>query len=417
MHILWLKTELLHPLDKGGRIRTYHVLSALRRQHQITYLTLDDGTGGADALSRAVEYCDDLIRIPFRTAQRGSLRFYAELAANLGSSLPYAVARYRSDRMRAAIIEAVRDRRPDVIVCDFLTPSVNIPEHLSVPTVLFQHNVEAAIWRRHRDVAKHAVKRRYMNQQWRRMVDYERAQTRRVDHVVAVSEEDLATFTNSYAVRSGSVTPTGVDTTFYRPRPGQCSIAGEIVFVGSLDWMPNEDAVLFFADEILPRIQRVIQNARLTIVGRRPGPAVRALAVRASGIEVTGTVPDVRPYLERAAVVVVPLRIGGGTRLKIYEAMAMERAVVSTTIGAEGLPVRHGDELLVADTPQDFADSVVSLLREPVQAAALGVRAARRVRSEFDWTHVAGAFAEICNKVRKPTQDPLGTGKAIWQRV
>src|SRR5438105_5915852 len=255
MRILWLKTELLHPLDKGGRIRTYHVLSALRQQHHVTYLTLDDGSAGADAVSRAAEYCDELIRIPFHASQRGSLRFYIELAANLCSSLPYAVARYRSSDMRQAIGKAVRNGSPDVVICDFLVPSINLPDSLRAPTVLFQHNVEAAIWGRHRDVATHIVKRRYMHEQWRRMYEYERAQTRRVDHVVAVSEQDLATFAMEYGVRSGSVAATGVDTAFFRARPGQSPVPGEIVFVGSLDWMPNEDALLFFAEQILPRIR------------------------------------------------------------------------------------------------------------------------------------------------------------------
>ena len=152
MHLLWLKTELLHPIDKGGRIRTYSMLRALKRRHQVTYLTLDNGLAAPDAAARALEYCHELIRIPFVEAPRGSPRFWMELAANLGSSLPYAVSKYRSDAMRRAIEDAVRTRAIDVVVCDFLFPSQNVPDRLPCRTVLFQHNVEAAIWKRHADV-------------------------------------------------------------------------------------------------------------------------------------------------------------------------------------------------------------------------------------------------------------------------
>jgi hypothetical protein len=159
MHILWVKTELLHPVDKGGRIRTYNMLRALREQHRVTYLTLDDGLAAPDAAERASEYADALIRIPFRSAPKRSPRFWAELAMNTASRLPYAVAKYRSAAMEAAIRDAVARGDVDLLVCDFLAPSLNVPDGLPVPTVLFQHNVEAQIWQRHAEVRAGALAR------------------------------------------------------------------------------------------------------------------------------------------------------------------------------------------------------------------------------------------------------------------
>jgi sugar transferase (PEP-CTERM/EpsH1 system associated) len=401
VHILWIKTELLHPVDKGGRIRTYNMLRELVRTHRVTYLTLDDGDASPDAVERAREYATEVVRVPFRTRPKRSAGFYAELVANLASPLPYAVAKYRSAAMRRAVEERVARGDVDVVVCDFLFPAIDVPSGLPVPTVLFQHNVEAMIWERHAANARNPLARAYMGEQWRRMKAYERAECNRFDHVVAVSEVDRETFARDYGVEQVSAVPTGVDTDFFRPTGRVERRPHELVFTGSMDWLPNEDAILHFADAVLPLVRKRVPDATLTVVGRSPTPRVKALSQRDPAVEVTGSVPDVRPYLERAAAFVVPIRIGGGTRLKIFEAMSMGKPVVSTAVGAEGLPVVHGETALIADEPQAMADAVVSLLTDPESAATLGRRADEWVRAEFGWGRVAAIFAETCAAVAR----------------
>ena len=358
MHILWIKTELLHPVDKGGRIRTYQMLRALKGEHRVTYLTLDDGTAAPDALERASEYADEVVTVPFRPPAKGTAGFYADLLRNAFSGLPYAVARYRSAALEAEIRRLVRTAGVDVVVCDFLAPSLNVPDGLGVPTVLFQHNVEAMIWERHAKVAANPVKKRYMGEQWRRMLRHERAECRRFDHVIAVSAQDAAVFRDEFGVRGVSDVPTGVDTEFFRPSGAVEREPRDIVFTGSMDWMPNEDAIRWFTAEILPLVRERVPDVTLTVVGRNPPASIRQLGETDPRVRVTGSVPDVRPYIERAAAFVVPIRVGGGTRLKIFEAMAMERTVISTTVGAEGLPVRDGVDSIIADDPRAFADNV-----------------------------------------------------------
>jgi sugar transferase (PEP-CTERM/EpsH1 system associated) len=414
VHILWLKTELLHPVDKGGRIRTYNMLRALRREHRVTYLTLDDGSAAPDAAERAAEYCHDLVRVPFATAPKRSVRFFAELAANVLSPLPYAAAKYRSPAMREAVERAVRSGNVDVVVCDFLFPSVNVPDGLGVPTVLFQHNVEAMIWERHAAVAGDPVKQRYMREQWRRMRRHEAAECRRFDHVVAVSPQDAEVFARDYGVTASDV-PTGVDTDYFRPSGREAARPNNLVFTGSMDWMPNEDAVLWFADAILPRVRVRVPDATLTVVGRHPPPRVRALAESGQGVEVTGSVPDVRPYMERAAAFVVPIRIGGGTRLKVFEAMAMEKPLISTPVGAEGLPLRDGVDAILAAEPDAFADAVVAVLGDQVRARALAASGADLVRTRYGWDRVAEQFAAACAATaarggRAPAAAPRAAG-------
>lgn len=412
MHILWLKTELLHPVDKGGKIRTYQMLQQLKSLHRVTYLCLDDGSAAADAEQRAMEYCHDVVRVPFAAPAKGTIGFYADLARNVFSPLPYALSRYRSEPMRAAIRQTVREQKVDLVVCDFLTPAVNLPDDLDVPILLFQHNVEAAIWERHAAVADQMVKKAYMREQWRRMRSFERHECRRVDHVVAVSDADRRLFEQDYGVTSCSAVATGVDTDYFRPSGTVERGANRLVFTGSMDWMPNEEGIAWFVRDVLPIVRATVPEAALAIVGRNPTTAVRALADAAPGIEVTGTVPDIRPYLEGASVVVVPLRVGGGTRLKIFEAMAMECAIVSTTIGAEGLPVTDGTDIRIADDAAGFAAAIVALLERPASIAALGAAAATHVRRRFGWGQVAADFAAACEATRASWQQRRAAGRA-----
>jgi glycosyltransferase involved in cell wall biosynthesis len=167
-----------------------------------------------------------------------------------------------------------------------------------------------------------------------------------------------------------------------------------------MDWFPNEDAVMYFTDAILPRIRQEIPNVSLTVVGRNPSARLRAMAAKA-GIQVTGTVDDVRPYVAEAAVYVVPLRVGGGTRLKIFEALAMEKAVVSTTVGAEGLPLIPGQHFLQADDPANFSHAVVSLLRDAERRHRIGSAGRRLVEERYSWPQVACEFEAYLEEVIK----------------
>ncbi|HJT21052.1 MAG TPA: glycosyltransferase [Nitrospira sp.] len=394
MRLLWLKTDLLHPIDKGGKIRTFCMLREMKKRHHVTYLALDDGTAAPDAVDRATEYCHDLIRIPHRTSAKLSPSFFSDLTRNLWSPLPYAVEKYRSALFcRTAAEESLR---ADVVVCDFLFPSVNLPGRLPRPSVLFQHNVEALIWRRHADMRR-GITKLYFREQWRRMRKFEAHACRKFDAIVAVSPQDRAMMEQDYGATAVGEIPTGVDTEYFRPGP-DASHPFHLVFTGSMDWLPNDDAMKYFVRDILPRIRAALPEVALTIVGRNPFPGVAALGREDSRITVTGRVEDVRPYVERASVYIVPLRIGGGTRLKVFEAMAMGKPVVSTSIGVEGLPVTDGTDLLIADDPDTFAQAVLKLLRDRAYAARLGAAAAEKARAQFGWAAAARSFLEVCER-------------------
>jgi glycosyltransferase involved in cell wall biosynthesis len=293
----------------------------------------------------------------------------------------------------------------DLLVCDFLFPSQNVPDGLPCRTVLFQHNVEAAIWKRHVQVRTNPLSRAYFAEQSRRMTRHEQRECSRFDSVVAVSRTDAEALEHEYGLRNVGDVPTGVDIGFFRPAGRAVQQPQELVFTGSMDWMPNEDGINWFVETVLPLIHERMPDVTLTVVGRNPPPGIAALSERDSRVRVTGTVPDIRPYLERASVSVVPLRVGGGTRLKIYEALAMERALVTTTIGAEGLPISHQRHAVIADDAQAFADAVVALLQDPTRARRIASEGARYVREHCGWDRAAEELAALlaAPPVKTPT--------------
>jgi sugar transferase (PEP-CTERM/EpsH1 system associated) len=389
MKILWLNTNLLLPLDKGGKLRTWHLMRHLATRHEITYVSFGEPDHDPADRDRMREVCTRIEVIPRADTPKGTLKFKAEAAAHILKRLPYAIGKYRSTAYRTVVQDLLTGGGFDLIVCDFLFPAVNLPRRLPCPAVIFTHNVESEIWRRHADTQPGWLSRALFRSQWRRMVRYEGRTLARFDLVLAVSDADRESFRARYGARASApiyVVPTGVDTDYFHPMPIRATPT-HLVFTGSMDWLPNEDGMRYFVRDILPLIRREEPGATFSIIGRAPTPAVRKLAEDA-GIEVTGRVDDVRPHVARGGIYVVPLRIGGGTRLKIFEAMAMGRAVVSTTIGAEGLPVTDGRDIVLADDPARFAEAVVRLMRDGTARAALE-HAARQAVEAYAWPVVA----------------------------
>ncbi|MGA8029541.1 MAG: glycosyltransferase, partial [Bryobacteraceae bacterium] len=355
MRILWVKTDFLHPTTRGGQIRTLEMLKELHQQHEIHYVAFEDPSN-PEGVRRSSEYSTRAYPVVHNVVSKRSIRFAGQLIAGLFSAVPVAGSRYRSSAMRETIARLISQQDFDAKVCDFLTPSVNIDDMSG--WVLFQHNVETLIWERHAKTALTPVHRAYFKLQARRMFEWERSVSRAASHVVTVSETDERVMCQRFGVTRISSVPTGVDVDYFErsikaPR-AQAPRAHDLVFVGSMDWMPNLDGMRWFLHEVFPLIRARKPDCRLAIVGRNPPPSLLAEA-KDPLITITGTVADVRPFLWESAVSIVPLRVGGGTRLKIFEAMASSTPVVSTTVGAEGLPVRTGTNIRIADTASDFA--------------------------------------------------------------
>lgn len=407
MNILWIKTGPLHPLDTGGKLRTYNMLRELSARHRISFLTLVSGRLRTDWKERAPEYCSEVIEVPWTEIPKSTAAFYMAVAANAAfSRYPYAVAKYRSPRMKRLVSRM--GRKADLVVCDFLAPSLNMGR-VPAPTLLFQHNVESQICERHFHAAR-GLKKLVFRNEWQRMMRYEYEACRRFDAVVTVSPNDSLILRNYFHLdRVLGHVPTGVDTEYFRPIEQIERRSHHLVFTGSMDWMPNEDAVLFFVDSIYPWIKQRIPDVTFTVAGRNPSPRIRELERTDPSIRVTGAVADIRPFMAEAAAMVLPLRIGGGTRIKIYEAMAMGLPIVSTSVGAEGLPLKGGVHLDMADDPVIFASAAGDLLLDPVRAKRISENGRNLVLRNFSWKVVAGVFENYC-RLLIDRHEAAGTG-------
>jgi len=393
MKILWVKADFLHPTTKGGRIRSLEILKRLHRRHEIHYVALDDPWAREGAsLARASEYCSQAYPIPHWAPAFHTTGFRMQALGAMFSNLPLAVFRFRSEAMKRQIEMLMRRERFDSVVCDFLFPASNIPDLGAC--VLFQHNVEAVLWGRLEKHARSRLRRLYFGSQARRLQPYEAAVCRAAKRVVAVSEPDATTMRSMYGASRVAAVPTGVDLDYFKPsqdvRP-----SGDLVFTGSMDWEPNVDGIHWFVDKVLPAIRRRRPNCSVTIAGRMPSRDIHRVARRDARIHVTGTVPDIRPYLWGSSVSIVPLRIGGGTRLKIYEAMAAKVPVVSTAVGAEGLDVRDGENIQIADAPAEFAERCIALLDDAVARKRMASVAWDRISSCYSWEVVSRKFEEL----------------------
>lgn len=400
MRILWVKAGKILPVDTGGRIRSFNILRHLAARNETVFLSYYAGARDERYENELRKIFPGAVTFP-SGAPEGKIAQAVHFALRVPISAPYAVSKFTSPSVRRSVFEVTREFKPDVAVCDFLSASLNFPAPLAIPSVLFQHNVENALWERQAKHEGNPVKKAIFSLEAAKMRKYEKATVARFHHVVAVSENDRALMAKMTDADNLTVVPTGVDVAAYRSEAGS-GARDNVMFLGSMDWPANIDGVEYFCEQIWPKVLAAVPQAKFQVVGRNPPRRILRLAN--DSVEIVGGVQSVMPFLREAPVFVVPLRVGGGTRLKIYEAMAAERAIVSTTVGAEGLDYRNGTDIVIADDPMVFANNVIELLKNPTRQRELG-RAAGETATRFDWSEVALEFESVLHR----TVDQFGT--------
>ncbi|MBI1749148.1 MAG: glycosyltransferase [Acidobacteria bacterium] len=384
----------LFPADAGGKIRTLNIFSRLADRVEIHAVSLADRERDAGPIAEMRKLFRSCTPVFWNETTTFSPAFYFKFLASRASRFPYFLEKYCVPEFRAAIEQVATREKCDVVLADFLQTAGAILDSPLRPRVIFQHNVEYVIRKRHWERETNALRKWLLRAEWEKAQAIEGEVCRTFDHVITVSEDDRRIIEGEFGVQHVSDLPTGVDLEFFRPQAAERR-RGNLVFVGSMDWHPNEDGIFWFVREVWPRVRREAPHASLTVVGKNPSARLKALAAEDAWVEITGTVEDVRPYLARAEAAVVPLRIGGGTRIKIFEAMSMERAVVSTTLGAEGLPVAPGRDILLEDEPEGFARAVTFLLGDASRRDAVARAAREKVVRDHGWESVAAKMEEI----------------------
>jgi glycosyltransferase involved in cell wall biosynthesis len=387
--------ELPYPPVSGKRIRTLGLIERLARRHRLTYVC--HRNADADEVHRASAHFAALgvrtLVVDRPVPPKSGPWFYARLAANLFSPFPYSVASHTSKALTQALRELARAEPVDLWHCEW-TPYARALADIPGRRVVMAHNVESVIWQRYHENATNPLERWYIGRQWQKFVRFEREALRRCDLTIAVSELDAERFRHDLEVPRVAVVDNGVDTDYFRP----LNIPREpntLLFLGSLEWRPNLDGVTQLLDRVFPAVRQLIPNARLLLVGRNPPESLRRAAARVPCVELHGNVPDVRPFLNRAGMLVVPLRIGGGSRLKILEALASGTPVVSTRIGAEGLHLDAGRHLDVVEDIDALAGAVVAAMRDPARAALQAEASRQQVLRLYDWEVLADRLEQL----------------------
>jgi polysaccharide biosynthesis protein PslH len=366
MRILFVSTNLPVPPTNGQAIRTLSIVQALASiGHKLSFVSFSNigWTGSLDALSA---YCVEVSLLERDLTMMSHSSGYLGRLGCLLCLKPYSIERFRSQEMRSKIQWFLTTIDFDLIVCDSLYALVNVPE-TAVPIVLNCHNVEYVIYQQYSRIETNVVKKSYAAIETHLMRASERRSCRRAAVAMTCSNNDRDTLGRLRPSLPIFVVPNAIDTDFYSTDEIHKSGNAEqvLLFQGGMDWYPNRDAVEFFARTILPKVRAEYPTVRFIVAGRNPPADFVARLGGICGVEFTGTVPDMRPYLSAATVVVVPLRFGSGTRIKILEACAAGKPIVSTRVGAEGLELEAGKEIILADDPAEFARSVVTLLGDP----------------------------------------------------
>jgi len=390
-HVLAIQPVLPFPPDDGGKIRYANLFRYLASDFRLTLLAFSTPESERK-YEPGTWYTEG--EIAFKTVRRQRMPLWRK-ALNPWRGMPHRTS-YHLDRNMARAVQATsRDDPPALVhVTQLYMAQYRTCLARPVAAIITLDDIETVKFERYlAHTQMNPLARLRAEIQRRRLRTLQNSLVAQCDACIAVSEHDKQVLQSLNLNMSLFVVPNGVDTNYFRPA-GQAETSRELVFTGFMLYEPNEDAMLYFVGEILPRIWRVHPETTLTIVGKLPSPAIVALAADLR-ITVTGYVEDTRPYVAEAAVYVVPLRIGSGTRIKILEAMAMGKTVVTTSVGCEGLQVEDGHDILVADPPGDFAQRVIWAMDHPQERKRIGWNARQTVESQFDWKMIARRQARI----------------------
>ena len=380
LRILMMTTSLPYPPNWGGGIRVYQFLRNLSRHHEVTLLTFatPEDKAKVEALEKV---CHAVHTVPPAFTEQVSKR--TTQLKSLFSPHSFTAGSITLPSMQAKL-DSLLAQNFDLIQVEF--------GHLSgydfgttAPVILDEHNIEYELLHRMYQSERTGFRRFYNWLEFKKYQREELALWKRVDACVFTSDRETTMLREQSPGIRATTAPNGVDIEYFQPSP-EVSDPNSLVFTGLISYRPNTDAVLYFAQEILPLIVQKRPQTVFNVVGMGPTPEVRRL--QGPNVNVTGEVPDVRPYITRSEVMVVPLRMGSGTRLKVLEGLAMGKPVVSTSVGCEGIDVRADEHLRIADTPQAFADAVIALQEEREAAQAMGRRGRALVESRYSWASI-----------------------------
>ena len=393
-NVLMLTPYLPYPPVSGGRMRTYSLVKRLAKDHEITLVCFGRPEERAFDLSPMEDYCKLIVveRPPSPSTAQAAIM-------TLTSIKPITMRLYRTEKMQQMLTKLIQENDFDVIHVESFYMQQNLPEEHGIPVLLSEPAIEHIAWWRHAQVAKPIFQRPGIALEALKMRRFGPQEWRKADVVGAMSEIDQEIIEKVGA--KAVLTPNGVDVDYFQPNTADQDNYTAI-FMGDYKYFPNTDGVLYFAEYILPLIQAKLPEFKLVLLGKDPSPEIQRMSDDPTiPINATGLVDDTRPYLTNAGVFVCPLRSGSGTRFKLMEALACGLPVVSTTIGCEGLNATNGEHMLIADSPEDFAEAVIRMMQDHTMARAMATAGRAWVVEHHAWEHSASLVSQAYQDLLK----------------
>lgn len=397
LNVLVIDELIPFPLDAGKTIRTWNLLKPLAKRHSLTLLC--HGNPRDPKIAAAKETLEAAgVRVDFAgpLPTPAGAKLYAQLLRNCFSGLPYSVVKHTTAAFRSKLHALLRHERFDVVHCEWTPYARYMSEATELPFVIDAHNVETLIWKRRAENAANLAAKLFFSQQAAKMRRFEKRVFAEAQCVAAVSESEAQTI-RDWSARWAEVAHNGVDleafTAAYSGR------SNEFLFLGSLDWFPNQDAVSYLVKRLVPQIRQAVPGATFRVVGRRPSPEFRRELDGMNDVHLSADVDDVRPFLRSAAALLVPLRIGGGTRIKILEAMSSGCPVISTSVGCEGIDVTPGENILLCNQDDEFISAAARLLGDSQLSVRLAKGGRKLVEQRYSWSSAAQKLENIWQSV------------------
>lgn len=381
MRVLVLTAKTIWPLLGGAEIRNFSLMKETAKHHDVVLLSFLLGRNDRDHFDGLGPHCEKVIGVDLvRPTWKRMLKAAGSV---MGGSRPFIISDYHRAEMEETVSRVIEDEKIDVVHAHFLHVGQYVMHKGRAAWVYDAHNLEHVLWERFARFQTNPLMRVFARMQLPKFVDWQQRVARNSEKIVTLSDDDRDEYLRIAPDADITTVSNGADIDFFAPLDHIATEDGAIIYFANFGWPPQDDAAIYFHDEVFPAVKQAVPNAKLYLVGKTPPEAIQRLA--GDDVVVTGFVEDIREYIQRAAVVVLPLRVGAGTKHRVFQSLSMEKPLVTTSVGAEGIALEHGKTAMITDDSAAFAQHTIELLQDPARREAMGKAGRELIVANYDW--------------------------------
>ncbi len=381
MRVLVLTAKTIWPLLGGAEIRNFSLMKETAKHHDVVLLSFLLGRSDRDHFDGLEPHCEKVIGVDL--VRPSWTRMLRAAKSVMGGSRPFIISDYHRAEMERTVTRVIEEVKIDVVHAHFLHVGQYVMQKGRAAWVYDAHNLEHVLWERFSRFQKNPLMRIFAQLQLPKFVDWQQRVAKMSEKIVTLSDDDRDEYLRIAPDADITTVSNGADIDFFAPLDHVPTEDGAIIYFANFGWPPQDDAAIYFHNEVFPAVKRAVPNAKLYLVGKTPPEAIQRLA--GDDVVVTGFVEDIREYIQRAAVVVLPLRVGAGTKHRVFQSLSMEKPLVTTSVGAEGIALEHGKTAMITDDSDAFAQHTIELLQDPARREAMGRAGRELVVANYDW--------------------------------